>query len=83
MPIGDLIQKGKKIYRNEFDQEPTIVVSAPGRVNLIGEHVDYCDGFVLPMVSYLYLINCKSLCVAVTSCSKSKTASRDGGISKL
>ena len=31
-----------------FGQSPEIVTEAPGRVNLIGEHVDYCDGFVMP-----------------------------------
>ncbi|MEY4750213.1 MAG: hypothetical protein RIQ60_2427 [Pseudomonadota bacterium] len=31
-----------------FDAAPTAVVHAPGRVNLIGEHTDYNDGYVLP-----------------------------------
>ncbi len=36
-------------YRNSFDCKPDWVVRSPGRVNLIGEHTDYNDGFVLPM----------------------------------
>ena len=35
-------------YRNAFDANPEAAVFAPGRVNLIGEHTDYNDGFVLP-----------------------------------
>jgi galactokinase len=35
-------------YRQRFQSEPAFVARAPGRVNLLGEHVDYNDGFVLP-----------------------------------
>lgn len=39
-----------KIYVKQFPNSlPTIVASAPGRVNLLGEHTDYNDGFVLPL----------------------------------
>lgn len=36
-------------YESYFNTKPKFIVRAPGRVNLIGEHTDYNDGFVLPM----------------------------------
>ncbi len=36
-------------FEASFDRLPLILVRAPGRVNLIGEHTDYNDGFVLPL----------------------------------
>ena len=38
----------EKKFRETFGAEPDLVAAAPGRVNLIGEHIDYSDGFVLP-----------------------------------
>ena len=35
-------------FRRHFKCEPAFVARAPGRVNLLGEHVDYNDGFVMP-----------------------------------
>ncbi|MGB7874149.1 MAG: galactokinase [Anaerolineales bacterium] len=35
-------------YQDKFGQMPAYIARAPGRVNLLGEHVDYNDGFVLP-----------------------------------
>jgi galactokinase len=35
-------------HRQTFGGAPTIIAQAPGRINLIGEHTDYNDGFVLP-----------------------------------
>ena len=36
-------------FRTRFGAEPAVIASAPGRVNLVGEHTDYNEGFVLPM----------------------------------
>jgi galactokinase len=36
-------------FTRMFQRGPDVVVSAPGRVNLIGEHTDYNGGYVLPM----------------------------------
>lgn len=41
--------RARAAFRRAYGAEPTHLVRAPGRVNLIGEHTDYNDGFVLPM----------------------------------
>jgi galactokinase len=51
----------KEIFQKKFLQEPNVYFS-PGRINLIGEHVDYNDGFVMPAaidkgVSYAIALN--------------------------
>ena len=45
------IQQLRKNFLNIFGekQNPPIFVKSPGRINLIGEHTDYNDGFVLPV----------------------------------
>jgi len=41
--------RAAKNFSATFGRAPRWLVAAPGRVNLIGEHTDYNDGFVLPM----------------------------------
>ena len=48
--IKELIQQAKESFKLKFGQLPEKCACAPGRVNLIGEHTDYNDGYVLPMV---------------------------------
>ncbi len=39
----------REVFTAKFGEAPAFIVRAPGRVNLIGEHTDYNDGFVFPM----------------------------------
>jgi galactokinase len=45
------------LFASQFGVEPSYVVASPGRINLIGEHVDYNSGFVLPAAidKYMYV----------------------------
>ena len=43
-----LLDRVTTSFTEQFGHAPDLVVRAPGRVNLIGEHTDYNDGFVLP-----------------------------------
>ncbi len=38
----------EQLFRDTFGAAPAVLASAPGRVNLIGEHTDYNNGLVLP-----------------------------------
>ena len=42
------IQKSQHIFTQKYNKQPELTVYAPGRVNIIGEHTDYNDGFVMP-----------------------------------
>ncbi|MFH6972314.1 galactokinase [Flavobacterium petrolei] len=43
-----LIHKTTDFFQQTFGSEPAKTVLSPGRINIIGEHIDYNDGFVLP-----------------------------------
>jgi galactokinase len=48
-----------RLFREQFGDEPQALLRAPGRVNLIGEHTDYNEGFVLPAAID------RDLCIAI------------------
>jgi galactokinase len=45
--MADSIHQISKIFREKFHRHPLLVI-APARINLIGEHTDYNEGFVMP-----------------------------------
>ncbi|MGF1828533.1 galactokinase [Photobacterium angustum] len=55
--MSDLISNVKYAFTAVLGYQPSHLIQAPGRVNLIGEHTDYNDGFVLPCaINYQTLV---------------------------
>ncbi len=54
--LTDLVADAAAGLRQQFQMAATITAAAPGRVNLIGEHIDYCDGFVMPFAIDRYIV---------------------------
>ena len=52
-PITD---RAESLFARCFGHPPRWLAAAPGRVNLIGEHTDYNDGFALPMAIERYTL---------------------------
>lgn len=56
MCLQIMAERTAELFAKCFGRPPRWVVAAPGRVNLIGEHTDYNEGFVLPMAVERYTV---------------------------
>ena len=54
--LTDLVADAATGLLTRLQAKATITAAAPGRVNLIGEHIDYCDGFVMPFAIDRYIV---------------------------
>jgi galactokinase len=55
-PLQQSIGSATATFERRYGRPPRWIVAAPGRVNIIGEHVDYNDGFVMPMAIDRYCV---------------------------
>ena len=54
--LDSLVATAREGLKEHLGATSSMVAAAPGRVNLIGEHIDYCDGFVLPFAIQRYIV---------------------------
>lgn len=64
--MNNLVQQASLYFEDSFEAVPQNIFLSPGRINIIGEHVDYNDGFVLPAAIDKYV------CLAVTQVTSTK-----------
>ncbi len=56
MNLQELSAHVAREFEKAYGRPPRWIAAAPGRVNVIGEHIDYNDGFVLPMAIEYYTV---------------------------
>ena len=56
MTLQELTNHVSEQFPKTYGRQPRWIAAAPGRVNVIGEHTDYNDGFVLPMAIERYAV---------------------------
>jgi len=54
--VKETVEHAVREFAKVYGGEPQWIAAAPGRVNLIGEHTDYNDGFVMPMAIERYTV---------------------------
>jgi len=73
--LSDLAADAATGLKEHFGCEATVTAAAPGRVNLIGEHIDYCDGFVMPFAIDRYIV----IAAALNGTNEARVATALGG----
>ena len=56
MSLEELGIQAAEEFLKTYGRQPNWIAAAPGRVNVIGEHTDYNDGFVFPMAIERYTV---------------------------
>jgi galactokinase len=56
MKLAELTTRIADQFQKTYGRSPRWIIAAPGRVNVMGEHTDYNDGFVLPMAIERYTV---------------------------
>jgi len=56
VPLSHLSLQTAADFKKAFGRDPRWIAAAPGRINIIGEHTDYNDGFVFPMAIERYTV---------------------------
>jgi galactokinase len=69
MTLPELAAQVALQFFQKFGRPPRWLAAAPGRVNVIGEHTDYNDGFVLPMAIERYTVMAADSSSSSSSCS--------------